>query len=177
MRLRCEYDSRGAAHNEWKIRVGPGVEPVMTKSDPSNLKSGTQVLSAAKVDELVAMIPKVASDEGTITVESPFTASAIGDVPRCSQATVVRAVHRARAAQTLWAERSFRDRSAVFLKYHDLILERQDEILDLIQLEAGKARKYAFEEVAAHCRHEHGIFVMSVPQKSRLGPKASYIAR
>ncbi len=31
---------------------------------------------------------------------------------------------------------------------HDLLLARQDEALDLIQLETGKARRHAFEEVA-----------------------------
>jgi succinate-semialdehyde dehydrogenase/glutarate-semialdehyde dehydrogenase len=33
------------------------------------------------------------------------------------------------------------------MKYHDLILQRQDEILDIIQLETGKARRHAFEEI------------------------------
>ncbi len=27
--------------------------------------------------------------------------------------------------------------------------------------------------IVTHCRHEHGIFVMSVPQNMRAGPKAS----
>ena len=31
---------------------------------------------------------------------------------------------------------------------HDMVLQRQDEVLDLIQLESGKARTHAFEEVA-----------------------------
>ena len=35
----------------------------------------------------------------------------------------------------------------VLLRLHDLVLARQDEVLDLIQLETGKARKHAFEEV------------------------------
>ena len=37
--------------------------------------------------------------------------------------------------------------SSVLLRFHDLVLSRQEEILDLIQLESGKARKHAFEEV------------------------------
>ncbi|MGH2970303.1 MAG: succinic semialdehyde dehydrogenase, partial [Solirubrobacteraceae bacterium] len=32
-------------------------------------------------------------------------------------------------------------------RFHDLVLARQEEILDLIQVEAGKARKHAFEEI------------------------------
>jgi succinate-semialdehyde dehydrogenase/glutarate-semialdehyde dehydrogenase len=33
------------------------------------------------------------------------------------------------------------------LRFHDLVLDRQSELLDLIQIECGKARAHAFEEV------------------------------
>ena len=105
-------------------------------------------ISRQKLAELVALVPRVGSETATSMVEIPFTAEVLGEVPRCSKATLDKAVRRAARAQPIWAERSFHDRGAVFLKYHDLILERQDEILDLIQLETGKARKHAFEEVA-----------------------------
>ena len=39
------------------------------------------------------------------------------------------------------------ERAAVLLRYHDLVLANAQEILDLIQLESGKARIHAFEEV------------------------------
>jgi acyl-CoA reductase-like NAD-dependent aldehyde dehydrogenase len=56
-------------------------------------------------------------------------------------------VSRARAAQPAWAGLSFAARAKIFLRFHDLLLERQDEVLDIIQLETGKARRHAFEEV------------------------------
>ena len=105
-------------------------------------------ISQQRLAELADLVPRVGSDTSTILVESPLTGTVLGDVPRATRATVDKAVRRAARAQPIWAERSFRDRGAVFLEYHDLILERQDEILDLIQLETGKARKHAFEEVA-----------------------------
>jgi succinate-semialdehyde dehydrogenase/glutarate-semialdehyde dehydrogenase len=40
------------------------------------------------------------------------------------------------------------ERAAIFLRFHDLVLARQQRLLDLIQLESGKARRHAFEEVA-----------------------------
>ena len=40
-----------------------------------------------------------------------------------------------------------RERAAVLLRYHDLVLDRQGELLDLIQAENGKARVWAFEEI------------------------------
>ena len=39
-------------------------------------------------------------------------------------------------------------RAQIFLRFHDLVLQRQVQLLDLIQLESGKARVHAFEEVA-----------------------------
>ena len=39
-------------------------------------------------------------------------------------------------------------RTRIFLRFHDLVLQRQVQLLDLIQLESGKARAHAFEEVA-----------------------------
>ena len=47
----------------------------------------------------------------------------------------------ARAAQRTWAATPWRERAAVLLRFHDLVLDRQDEVLDLIQLESGKARR------------------------------------
>lgn len=39
-------------------------------------------------------------------------------------------------------------RAQIFLRFHDLVLAGQGQLLDLIQLESGKARLHAFEEVA-----------------------------
>jgi succinate-semialdehyde dehydrogenase / glutarate-semialdehyde dehydrogenase len=78
----------------------------------------------------------------------PFTGEVLGAVPRCTGEDVTEAARRVRAAQRPWSRWSFEERAGVFLRYHDLLLERQDEILDLMQLETGKARKHAFEEVA-----------------------------
>jgi succinate-semialdehyde dehydrogenase/glutarate-semialdehyde dehydrogenase len=82
------------------------------------------------------------------TSYAPFTGEALGTVPQCTAEDVAEAFRRAREAQQVWAARSLRSRASVFLRYHDLVLERQRELLDLIQIENGKARKHAFEEVA-----------------------------
>jgi succinate-semialdehyde dehydrogenase / glutarate-semialdehyde dehydrogenase len=39
-------------------------------------------------------------------------------------------------------------RARIFLRFHDRVLEQQAQLLDLIQLESGKARVHGFEEVA-----------------------------
>lgn len=91
-----------------------------------------------------------ATGEGEpIAVTNPVDASVIGHVPRCRPVDVVAAAERARAAQPEWARMSFRARGRVLARFHDLLLSRQNEILDIIQLENGKTRIQAFEEVLA----------------------------
>ena len=52
-------------------------------------------------------------------------------------------VARARVAQASWAARPVRERAVFLRRYHDLVLDRADEILDVIQQESGKARRDA----------------------------------
>ena len=61
---------------------------------------------------------------------------------------MIAAAARARAAQAAWADVPVGARAAALLLAHDLLLARRDEALDLIQLETGKARRHALEEVA-----------------------------
>jgi acyl-CoA reductase-like NAD-dependent aldehyde dehydrogenase len=70
------------------------------------------------------------------------------EVTFSTPADVAAAFERARKVQPEWAATDVRQRAQVMLDLHDLVLDRQDEILDLIQGESGKARKHAFEEVA-----------------------------
>src|SRR5215207_7642343 len=90
-----------------------------------------------------------------MTTYAPFTGKPIADLPLSTTSDVERAMSAARAAQPTWAERGVADRARVVLRFHDLLLQRQHEILDLVQLESGKARAHAFEElggVVAHAR-------------------------
>lgn len=68
--------------------------------------------------------------------------------PRADAEDMRRAVLRARRAQESWASLPLRERTRPLLRFHDLLLDRREEALDLIQLETGKARPHAFEEVA-----------------------------
>ncbi len=81
------------------------------------------------------------------TVISPFSGEVLDHIPLCTADDVREAARKAKAAQKTWAAWSFKARGDVFRRFHDLVLERQHEVLDLIQLEAGKARRDAFYEV------------------------------
>jgi succinate-semialdehyde dehydrogenase/glutarate-semialdehyde dehydrogenase len=93
-----------------------------------------------------------------VTTRTPFDGSPIVELPESTPENVASAFARARLAQTAWAKRSVRERAAVFLRFHDKLLDRQSEILDIVQTETGKARKHAFEEVldVAICSRHYG---------------------
>jgi succinate-semialdehyde dehydrogenase/glutarate-semialdehyde dehydrogenase len=103
-------------------------------------------LTASALQELASRVRTEAPRE-TLEVEQPFTGGPLGGVPRCAPEDVAAALRRARAAQAEWAKTSFADRRQILLRFHDLVLARQDEVLDLVQMESGKARRHAFEEI------------------------------
>src|SRR5204862_7205866 len=82
-----------------------------------------------------------------IRVCAPFTGQVFACIPSAQEADLDLAVRCARVAQNAWAATDFAQRSRIFLRFHDLLLARQDEVLDIIQLETGKARRHAFEEI------------------------------
>lgn len=78
---------------------------------------------------------------------APWNGELITRLPVADADAVELAFHVSRRAQELWSMTSLKKRCEVILRFHDLVLERRDEILDIIQLETGKARIHALEEV------------------------------
>jgi succinate-semialdehyde dehydrogenase/glutarate-semialdehyde dehydrogenase len=105
----------------------------------------------AETDRLAGRVAVDVSPEGggreRRAVVSPLTGEVVGEVPVGTAEDVAAAVARAREAQAAWAARPGRERAKVLLRYHDMVLDRQGELLDLIQAENGKARVWAFEEI------------------------------
>jgi len=102
----------------------------------------------AHLDQLPRLARQVVATSGeSLVVRSPFDLEPIGEVPRSTAEDVAEAARRARVAQEAWAQRSLSDRARIFRRFHDAVLERQEEVLDLVQLESGKARLHAYEEV------------------------------
>ena len=82
-----------------------------------------------------------------LEVEMPATGTVLAPVPRCTPEDVDAAAVRARAAQAEWVNVPVGDRAEVLLRFAELVLDRQEEVLDIVQLESGKARRHAFEEI------------------------------
>ena len=86
-------------------------------------------------------------DRAEIEVRAPFTGQLLGRIPRGTEVDIDAAVRTARAAQPRWATLHVSARAAVFTRFQSLLLARREEVVDLIQLESGKARRHAFEEI------------------------------
>lgn len=114
-----------------------------TRRQPDRLSNNITLGTLRSLAEWVT----TSGPRGLTEIEMPFTAQTLATVPRCTADDVREAVRRARAAQSAWAKVPLRARAQIFLRFHDLVLARQDEILDIVQLESGKARRHALEEV------------------------------
>ncbi|QBI52399.1 succinic semialdehyde dehydrogenase [Streptomonospora litoralis] len=116
--------------------------------DTATSVPGDPVPRAELPDASPRLVRRLAADSGrTTTTTAPFTGAPLAELPESSADDVAAAFERARAAQRSWAALSPRERAEPFLRFHDLVLDRQREILDIIQWETGKARRHAFEEV------------------------------
>jgi succinate-semialdehyde dehydrogenase / glutarate-semialdehyde dehydrogenase len=102
---------------------------------------------ALEPEYVAALTGRILSTTGrTVPVTSPLGGQPIADIPQSSADDVAEAYVRARRAQAAWARTSLDERAAMLLRLHDLVLDRQDEIIDLVVLESGKSRKHAFDE-------------------------------
>ncbi|MGW5637632.1 succinic semialdehyde dehydrogenase [Streptomyces sp. NPDC003832] len=82
------------------------------------------------------------------TALAPHDLSPVAPVPACAPDDVASAAATARDAQQDWARTPLKRRAEIVLAFGDLLLKRQDQVLDLIQWETGKARYHAWQEVA-----------------------------
>ena len=93
-----------------------------------------------------------ASGRRRYNVKSPVTLESIGEFEAASDDEVRAAVDRARKAQREWATKSFSERAEVLWRLVDQFVERQEDIVDLVVKETGKAVNEAISmEVMAPC--------------------------
>jgi len=82
----------------------------------------------------------VAADSGiSIDVIDPATMRTIGTVPRSGTAETRRAIKAADDAAKAWRRTSAFDRSKLLQRLHDVILDNQEALAELLTLEQGKS--------------------------------------
>ncbi|MFF7454913.1 succinic semialdehyde dehydrogenase [Kitasatospora sp. NPDC008115] len=127
--------------------AGPG-SPGCNPAAPGGGRTVASAVPPSLIARLVSGITATGEPSLVETV-APLTGERLAGLPRSTPADVEVAYELARRAQPAWAALPVRRRAAVLLRFHDLLIKRQDEVLDLIQAETGKARLHAFEEVLA----------------------------
>jgi acyl-CoA reductase-like NAD-dependent aldehyde dehydrogenase len=129
------------AHPDPVDPAGPGTAEVR---DPGHDLTASYALEPSYVRALTGHV--LATSGREVTAYCPFNGQPLGAIPQSTEADVEEAFVRARRAQESWARTSLQERAAAMLRLHDLILDRQAEVIDLICWESGKARKHAFDE-------------------------------
>ncbi len=118
---------------------------------------------------IAGLLAHLGKTETTVAVINPSTGKKIYDLPQQSASQVAGAAAEARQTQISWAETSVRDRAQILLQLHDLMLQEEDKLLDLLQLETGKARAHAFEEFggALNAARYYGKIAPKVMRRTR----------
>lgn len=82
-----------------------------------------------------------------VSVRSAFTGKDIAFVYSGDEHDVEFAFERAREAQRAWAATPVVQRKAIFAEFHDRVLREREFLMDVVQLETGKNRSSALDEV------------------------------
>jgi succinate-semialdehyde dehydrogenase/glutarate-semialdehyde dehydrogenase len=114
-------------------------------ADPEHDPTASYALDPAYVRALTGRV--VATSGQEVPSYTPLTGQPLAMIPQSSADDVAEAFDRARRAQRAWAQTSLDHRAAIMLRLHDVVMDRQDEIMDLVCWESGKARKDAYDEV------------------------------
>jgi acyl-CoA reductase-like NAD-dependent aldehyde dehydrogenase len=127
----------------------------------------TETLDRLVTAELVSDL--FVSGASTVPVIAPFTGDVLHDLPVSSATDVADAALTARAAQVAWAAAGFDERRRILLAAHDRLLADRELLLDILQLETGKTRGQAFEEVfqGATVTRYYAVSAKSVLGQSR----------
>jgi acyl-CoA reductase-like NAD-dependent aldehyde dehydrogenase len=118
-------------------------------------------MNQTSISTLIAHLGATAT---TVDVINPNTGKVMYQLPQQNAEQVESAVKAARVAQKAWGKTSPHLRAKFLFRLHDLILAEQAELLDVVQLETGKVRAHAFEEVAGG--------LGSARYYAKVGPKA-----
>lgn len=116
--------------------------PASTSSNPRSRGAVTTAL----IDELAKFIVSAPGAE-TTELCVPTDGSVLATLPVTTVDQVSETFETARQAQKAWAARSVSQRADILLAFHDIVLRDQKELMDIVQVESGKARVSAFEEI------------------------------
>jgi succinate-semialdehyde dehydrogenase / glutarate-semialdehyde dehydrogenase len=101
-------------------------------------------ITPALLEKLTGMV--VSTSGRSVPVLEVYTGETFVDLPQSSPDDVVTAYVDARKAQAVWGSWPLKRRIDVMKRFHELLLEQNLVVADLMQAETGKARRMSFEE-------------------------------
>ncbi len=127
------------------LYVDEGVLREMSERAASELglRDATLLRSEAFIDGLWLK----ADAGGSFGVDNPATGALLGSVPNMGAAETERAILAANRALPAWRKRTAHERAAILRRWHDLILESQEDLARIITGEQGKPRSESRAEV------------------------------
>jgi succinate-semialdehyde dehydrogenase/glutarate-semialdehyde dehydrogenase len=113
----------------------------MAENIPQATAQGTAAQEAGLAQPVTQRAAQgTVTSDGTLSVHEPGSGKLVGEVRVSSPAEVREATQAARAAQAGWARLAFKERSAILMTFKQLLLDRAEEVCDLITRENGKTR-------------------------------------
>ncbi|RHW21278.1 NADP-dependent succinate-semialdehyde dehydrogenase [Pseudomonas jilinensis] len=89
------------------------------------------------------------ADTGARTeIHNPATGERLGSVPNMGAEETRRAIAAAQAAQPAWRAKTAKERAAVLRKWHDLMMQHQEDLARIMTAEQGKPLTEARGEIA-----------------------------
>lgn len=110
-----------------------------------DMMEGLVDVNGASVDELTTMI-SAAGDE-TFAEVSPLTGRVLTRIPTSTDEDLAAALRRSHEFQPRWAKVPVSERAEALLRFHDLLLEDSEHLLDIICAETGKTRMDSYQEL------------------------------
>ena len=83
-----------------------------------------------------------------IEVNDPATLKTIGKVPKCGSIETKLAIEAANKAFPKWKAKTAKERSLILRKWHDLIMQNQEDLAKIMTLEQGKPFNESKGEIA-----------------------------
>lgn len=89
-----------------------------------------------------------ADSSATIDVTNPATDKVLGTIPKMEDAETRRAIESAERAWPEWRAKTGKERGAIIRRWHDLMLENQDDLARIMTMEQGKPLAESKGEIA-----------------------------
>ena len=88
-----------------------------------------------------------AGSNETIDVTNPATGEVLGTIPKMGAEETRRAIEAAQAAYPAWRAKTAKERAAILRRWHDLMMENQDDLARLMTVEQGKPLAESIGEI------------------------------